>query len=101
MTPNQRRSVRRRRVGWMDAGGGRRKAFPVHKGDTEEMAQAVFTAYDPDLVLGAQMLVDWCPHTADYQYRHDCADWCERPVPRMVWTATYSGGAAQEQGETG
>jgi hypothetical protein len=86
LTANQRRSVRRRTVGRLDDG---RRAFLVKKGDTEEMARAVLDAYDPELELGGQEIVDWCMHTADYAYRHDCADWCENPSPRMVWTARY------------
>jgi hypothetical protein len=85
-TRNQRRSIRRRTVGRLDDG---RRAFPVHPNDTEDMARAVFAAYDDELELGEQTLVDWCSHTADYQYAHGCDEWCERPSPRIVWTAAY------------
>jgi hypothetical protein len=87
LTPNQRRSVRRRTVGNLDDG---RRAFPVHKDDTEDMARAIFEAYDQELTFsGEQVLVDWCPHTADYQYRHGCGDFCDNPSPRMVWVARW------------
>lgn len=84
LTVNQRRSVRRRRIGSLDDG---RTAFLVRRGDTEAMARAVLDAYEPDLELAGQALVDWCCHTADYAYRHGCGDWCENPSPRMVWVS--------------
>jgi hypothetical protein len=84
LTANERRSVRRRRVGSLDDG---RTAFLVRPGDTEAMARAVLAAYDPDLKLGGKVLAEWCCHTADYAYRHGCGDWCERPSSRMVWVS--------------
>lgn len=86
LTPNQRRSVKRRSVrsvGTLDDG---RPAFLRHRNDTQEMAQAILDSYDPDYkLLDVPLLVEWCCHTDDYRYKSGCDDWCERPSSRFVW----------------
>ncbi len=87
LTRNQFRSVRRRTVGSLEDG---RAAFLVRPGDTPEMVAAIFDNYDDALVPDAKpLLVEWCCHTSDYQYRNGCHEWCDRPSSRMVWTACY------------
>jgi hypothetical protein len=79
--------LRADRVGRLDDG---QRAIPVRKHDTPESVRAIFAAYDEDLVMAeGRTLVDWCPHTEDYKYRHGCDEWCDRPSPRLVWTAAY------------
>lgn len=87
-TPNQRRAIARRRVGRLDDG---RVAFLVRPGDTREMAVAILENYEPERMLeDAQVLVDWCMHSADYAYNHGCLDWCQNPTSALVWVGSYS-----------
>lgn len=94
---NERRRILRRSVGYLDDG---RRAFPVHQGDTEDMARAVFALYDPDLLFtGQRAIVEWCCHSADYAYRHGCGDWCDNPSPRMVWIGDPIAASGREEPE--
>ena len=71
----------------------------VRKHDTPETVRALFEIKDPDLVMAdGQTLIDYCAHTDDYRYRHGCDEWCDRPVPRMVWTARYPAGEGVDRG---
>lgn len=87
MTSMQRRSVKRRSVGRMENG---LPAFLVRPGDTEEMAQAILDQYDDGFVLAGKQVVEWCCHSLLYAYRHGCADWCDNPSSRIVWTSIRS-----------
>jgi hypothetical protein len=85
LTPVQRRAVRRINVGSLDDG---RRAFPARH-HTEEVARAVFEAYDPELVFEGKVHAEWCFHNAQYAFDHGCPEWCENPSSTFVWTARY------------